>query len=284
MRTCVADYIAAMTDATLPTSSVLKRFLLTDRVALVTGAGKGIGAGIALTLAEAGADVALVARTKSDLDEVADGVRAFGRRAFVFPADLNDLSRLPVLLDAVQHEFGGLDILVNNAGGSASFPFLETRVENLEGSFHFNVSVTFELSRLAVPLLLQREGASIVNISSVAGSRAWRGGLVHGTMKAAISHMTQLMAADLAPRIRVNAVLPGAVETAALKRFLDALDPSMREGMKQRTLMRRNGHPDDIAAAVMFFVSPAASWVTGKLLEVDGAASADLVPMPIPDL
>ena len=273
-----------MTDDALNSSSVLQRFLLPDRVALVTGAGKGIGAGIALTLAEAGADVALVARTKSDLDDVADGVRAFGRRALVFPADLNDLSQLPVLLDSVQREFGGLDILVNNAGGSASFPFLETRVENLEGSFHFNVSVTFELSRLAVPMLLQRDGASIVNISSVAGSRAWRGGLVHGTMKAAISHMTQLMAADLAPRIRVNAVLPGAVETAALKRFLDALDPSMREGMKQRTLMRRNGHPDDIAAAVMFFVSPAASWVTGKLLEVDGAASADLVPMPIPDL
>ena len=273
-----------MTDAALPSASVLKRFLLTDRVALVTGAGKGIGAGIALILAEAGADVALVARTKSDLDEVAEGVRAFGRRALVFPADLNDLTRLPVLLDAVQNEFGGLDILVNNAGGSASFPFLETRVENLEGSFHFNVSVTFELSRLAVPMLLQREGASIVNISSVAGSRAWRGGLIHGTMKAAISHMTQLMAADLAPRIRVNAVLPGAVETAALKRFLDALDPSMREGMKQRTLMRRNGQPDDIAAAVLFFVSPAASWVTGKLLEVDGAASADLVPMPIADL
>jgi 7-alpha-hydroxysteroid dehydrogenase len=235
-------------------------------------------------LAEAGADVAIVARTEADLESVADGVRAHGRRALVFPADLNDLTQLPRLLEAVERDLGGLDILVNNAGGSASYPFLETRVEHLEGSFHFNVSVTFELSRLAVPLLLQREGAAIVNISSVAGSRAWRGGLVHGTMKAAISHMTQLMAADLAPRIRVNAVLPGAVETAALQRFLDALEPSMREGMKQRTLMRRNGRPDDIATAVMFFVSPAASWITGKLLEVDGAASADLVPMPIADL
>ena len=273
-----------MADDAVSTPSVLKRFLLTDRVALVTGAGKGIGAGIALMLAEAGADVALVARTQSDLDGVADGVRAFGRRALVFPADLNDLTQLPVLLDTVRTELGGLDILVNNAGGSASFPFLETRVENLEGSFHFNVSVTFELSRLAVPLLLERDGASIVNISSVAGSRAWRGGLVHGTMKAAISHMTQLMAADLAPRIRVNAVLPGAVETDALRRFLDALDPSMRELMRERTLMRRNGRPEDIAAAVMFFASPAASWVTGKLLEVDGSASPDLVPMPIPDL
>jgi 7-alpha-hydroxysteroid dehydrogenase len=273
-----------MVDDSLSSPSALRNFLLTDRVALVTGAGKGIGAGIALLLAEAGADVTLVARTQSDLEEVAEGVRRFGRRALVFPADVNDLTRLPVLVDAVKSELGGLDILVNNAGGSPSFPFLETRVENLEGSFHFNVSVTFELSRLAVPLLLERDGASIVNISSVAGSRAWRGGLVHGTIKAAISHMTQLMAADLAPRIRVNAVLPGAVETAALKRFLAALDPAMREQMKQRTLMRRNGRPEDIAAAVMFFASPAASWVTGKLLEVDGSSSPDLVPMPIPDL
>jgi 7-alpha-hydroxysteroid dehydrogenase len=273
-----------MTDRATDDSRILQRFLLTDRVALVTGAGKGIGAGIARMLAEAGADVAIVARTKSDLDSVAEDVRALGRRVLVYPADLNDLTQLPRVLEAVERELGGLDILINNAGGSASYPFLDTRVEHLEGSFHFNVSVTFELSRLAVPLLLQREGASIVNISSVAGSRAWRGGLVHGTMKAAISHMTQLMAADLAPRIRVNAVLPGAVETAALKRFLDALDPSMREGMKQRTLMRRNGQPDDIATAVLYFVSPAASWVTGKLLEVDGAASADLVPMPIADL
>jgi 7-alpha-hydroxysteroid dehydrogenase len=279
-----SDYIADMTDDATAGTRVLQRFLLTDRVALVSGAGKGIGAGIALMLAEAGADVAIVARTKDDLDAVADQVRALGRRALVHPADLNDLAELPRLLDAVDREFGRLDILVNNAGGSASYPFLDTRVEHLENSFHFNVSVTFELSRLAVPRLLQRDGASIVNISSVAGHRAWRGGLVHGTMKAAISHMTQLMAADLAPRIRVNAVLPGAVETAALKRFLDALDPSMREGMYQRTLMRRNGQPDDIAAAVMFFVSPAASWITGKLLEVDGAAGPDLVPMPIADL
>src|SRR4030095_10535558 len=102
-----------MADDAVSTASVLKRFLLTDRVALVTGAGKGIGAGIALMLAEAGADVALVARTQSDLDGVAAGVRAFGRRALVFPADLNDLTQLPVLLERVRTELGGLDILVN---------------------------------------------------------------------------------------------------------------------------------------------------------------------------
>ena len=179
-----------------------QQFLMTDKVAIVTGAGKGIGAGIAIGLAEAGADVAIVARTRTDLDQVADQVRRRGRRALVLPADLNNLGMLPDLVESVAATFGGLDVVVNNAGGSQSFPFLNTTIENLESSFHFNVSATFELSRLAVPHLLRRGGGSIVNISSVAGSRTTRGGLTHGTIKAAISHLTRMMAMDLAPRVR----------------------------------------------------------------------------------
>ena len=147
------------------------QFLLTDKIAIVTGAGKGIGAGIAIGLAEAGADVALVARTRTDLDRVADQIRQRGRRALVLPADLNNLGMLPDLVESVVATFGGLDVVVNNTGGSQSFPFLDTTIENLEASFHFNVSATFELSRLAVPHLLRHGGGSIVNISSVAGSR-----------------------------------------------------------------------------------------------------------------
>lgn len=263
---------------------VLDRFRLTDKVAVVTGAGKGIGAEIARALAEAGADVAVVARTADDLEEVAAAIRALGRRALVFAADLNDLDALPVLLDRVVTELGGLDIVVNNAGGSTSYPFLDTRVEHLEGSFHFNISVPFELSRLAVPLLLERGGGSIINISSVAGSKTTRGGLVHGTMKAAMTHMTKMMAQDLAPRVRVNAVLPGAIETAALSRLLARMDPSVRATMIERTPMRRNGRPDDIAPMVVYLASPAAEWVTGKCYDIDGNASADLIPKSIPDL
>jgi 7-alpha-hydroxysteroid dehydrogenase len=275
------------TDLSTDHVPVLDRFRLTDKVAVVTGAGKGIGAAIAVSLAEAGADVAIVARTEPDLEEVAAAVRAVGRRALVFPADLNDLSVLPTLLERIVTELGGLDIVVNNAGGSTSYPFLDTRVEHLEGSFHFNISATFELSRLAVPLLLARGGGSIINVSSVAGTKTTRGGLVHGTMKAATSHMTKMMAQDLAPRIRVNAVLPvlpGAIETAALARLLGRLDPSVRETMIERTPMRRNGAPDDIAPMVVYLASPAASWITGKLYDIDGNAAADLIPKNIPDL
>jgi 7-alpha-hydroxysteroid dehydrogenase len=261
-----------------------QQFLLTDKVAIVTGAGKGIGAGIAVGLAEAGADVAIVARTRTDLDHVADQIRRRGRRALVLPADMNKLGMLPDLVESVAATLGGLDIVVNNAGGSQSFPFLATTIENLEASFHFNVSATFELSRLAVPHLLRRGGGSIVNISSVAGSRTTRGGLTHGTIKAAISHLTRMMAMDLAPRVRVNAVLPGAIETDALQRYLDGQSDDVRSVMVERTPMRRNGVPMDVAAAVLYLASPAASWVTGKLLEVDGNASADLIPKSLPDL
>ena len=261
-----------------------QQFLLTDKVAIVTGAGKGIGAGIAVGLAEAGADVAIVARTRRDLDQVAREIRRRGRRALVLPADMNDLAMLPDLVESVVATFGGLDVVVNNAGGSQSFPFLDTTIENLEASFHFNVSATFELSRLTVPHLLRRDGGSIVNISSVAGSRTTRGGLTHGTIKAAVSHLTRMMAMDLAPRVRVNAVLPGAIETEALRRYLDVQSEDSRRVMVERTPMRRNGVPTDVAAAVLYLASPAASWVTGKLLEVDGNASADLIPKSLPDL
>jgi len=260
------------------------RFGVEGRVAIVTGGGKGIGAATAVALAGAGADVLLVARTPADLDEVAERVVATGRRCETLAGDVNDTAVLATAVDRAVATFGHLDIVVNNAGGSMSRPFLATTVGQLERAFHFNVSVPFELSRLAVPHLLEREGASIVNISSIAGRQAVRGGMTHSLTKAAESQLTRLMAAELAPRIRVNAVLPGAVETEALADYLDAFGPDVRDAMRHRTLLRRNGTPDDIAAAVVFLASPAASWITGKLLEVDGGAEENLIPHDLPDL
>jgi 7-alpha-hydroxysteroid dehydrogenase len=267
--------------------STLDRFRLTDRVAIITGAGKGIGAAIALAFAEAGADVALLARTVADLDGVAEGVREHGRRAVVIPTDVIELEQLEAAVERTVNELGGLDIVVNNAGGAVPAPFMDTRAEHLEWAFHFNVASPVELSRLAVPHLLARGGGSILNIGSMAGAHTSRGYLAYGTAKAALAHATKLMASDLAPRIRVNAILPGAVETWALNWYIGYMKDKgtpVHETMVDRTLLQRNGTPEDIAAAALYLCSDAASWVTGKLLEVDGGWSFELLPRTIPDL
>ena len=266
---------------------VLERFRMNDRVAIVTGAGKGIGAAIAVAFAEAGADVAILARTESDLDAVAAAIGEHGRRALPIPTDVNDLAALQAAVARTVEELGGLDAVVNNAGGWIPTPFLETNVPDLEASFHFNVSSPFELTRLAVPHLLARGGGAILNIGSMAGVHTPRGFVPYGTVKAAMHHMTTLMAADLAPKIRVNAIAPGAVETDALAMYLnwlDTKDPTIREEMLAKTHLQRNGTAEDIAAAALYLCSDAASWVTGKVLEVDGGYSFELLRRSIPDL
>jgi 7-alpha-hydroxysteroid dehydrogenase len=262
---------------------VFDSFRLDGKVAIVTGAGKGIGAGVALTLAQAGADVAISARTKSDLDGVAEQIRAAGRRALVHPADVMNYAELGTLVDATVAEFGGLDIVVNNAGGSNAKAFSLTTVEDLEWCFKFNVSTAFEMTRLAVPHMLARGGGSIVNITSVSGHKAVRGSVTYATAKGAMSHMTRNIAADLAPKIRVNAVAPGAIETDSLAGWLDQFG-EVREQMIERTYMRRNGRVSDIALACLYLASPASAWVTGKILEVDGMAQHELIDKNIPDL
>lgn len=262
---------------------MLERFRLDGKVAIVTGAGRGIGAAIAATYAEAGADVVLTARTASALEDVAVVVRNHGRRALVAPGDVNDLDFLADLVDRTVTDLDRLDLVVNNAGGSVSQPTLDTEPRTLEASFHFNVSAPLELVRHATPHMLERGGA-VVNIGSVAGINANRGSLTHSVTKAALGQMTRVMASDLAPRVRVNAVLPGAIETEALRWWLDQKASGARATMIANTPMRRNGTPDDVAAAVLYLSSPAAAWVTGKLIEVDGGALGAVLPNELPDL
>lgn len=267
--------------------TLLDRFRLDGKVVIVTGAGKGIGAAIALAFADAGADVALLARTKSDLDAVADQVRERGRRAAVIPTDTIELGQLEPAVEQTVRELGGVDVVVNNAGGAVPAPFMDTRAEHMEWAFHFNVTSPVELSRLCVPRLLERGGGTILNIGSMAGAHTSRGYIAYGTAKAALAHATKLMASDLAPRIRVNAILPGAVETWALNWYLGYMEDQgtpVRDTMIERTLLQRNGTPEDVATAALYLCSDAGSWVTGKLLEVDGGWTFELLPRRIEDL
>jgi 7-alpha-hydroxysteroid dehydrogenase len=261
---------------------ILDRFRLDDQVAIVTGAGRGIGAAIAVAFAEAGADVALVARTQSQLDEVAAQIEKAGRRALVLPADVSDTDGLGSLVDRTVRELGGLQIVVNNAGGSNPRAFLDTSERMFERAFHFNVTTAFALSKLATPHVLAAGGGAIVNISSTMGRVRDRGFAAYGTAKAALAHLTRLMAADLAPRIRVNAIAVGSVATSALEVVLD--DEHLRTEMINKTPLRRLGQPEDIAAAALYLASPAGDFVTGKVFEVDGGLEQSNLDLHLPDL
>ena len=265
--------------------TILDRFAVTDQVAVVTGAGRGIGAATAVAFAEAGADVVVSARTGSQLEAVADRVRAAGRRALVVPADLSDTAAVAALAQAAYAEFGRLDTVVNNVGGTVPNAFLDTDVAYLEEAFHFNVSTAHALSRAAVPLMLKGpDGAqkSIVNISSMMGRASGRGYLAYGTAKAALAHWARLAAADLAPRIRVNGIFVGSVMTSALE-FVAGV-PELMQQMETRTPLGRVGEAEDVAAAALYLGSRAGQYVTGKMLEVDGGIQEPNLDLGLPDL
>ena len=261
---------------------MLERFRLDDRVAVVTGAGRGIGAATARALAEAGADVVLASRTASQLEEVAADVRGCGRRALVVPTDVSDTDNLVALVDATIEELGRIDIVVNNAGGTPPRPFLDTSPGYLERAFHFNTTTAFVLSKAAVPHMLEQGEGAIVNISSAIGRLRDRGFSAYGTAKAALSHLTRLMAADLAPKVRVNAIAVGSVATSALETVL--VDDAIRNQMVDGTPLKRLGQPDDIALCALYLASPAASFVTGKIFEVDGGLEEANLALGLPDL
>ncbi len=261
---------------------ILDRFLVTDQVAIVTGAGRGIGAATAVALAEAGADVVLAARTESQLLEVAKQVEATGRRAHVVVADLSDLDAVAALAAAAVEAFGRLDIVVDNLGGSMPRPFEHTSPRFLAEAFSFNVVTAHALNRAAVPLMLETGGGSIVGISSIMGRVSGRGFLAYGTAKAGLAHYTRLAAQDLSPRIRVNAIAVGSVATSALEVVLD--DETMRTTMEQVTPLKRIGDPEEIAATVLYLASPAGGYVTGKVIEVDGGLEQPNLDLGLADL
>lgn len=258
---------------------ILDRFRLEGRVAVVTGAGRGIGAAIAQALAEAGADVVCAARSVGALEEVAGRIRGLGRRALVVTCDVNERAQLEALAARTLDAFGRVDVLVNNAGGAPPKPFLRTSEKAFEEAFHFNVTSAFLASRFFVPHLEKSDGAAIVNISSALSHRVEKAFVAYGTAKAALNHMTELLAFELAPRVRANAIAVGSVETEALAPFLGAGD--LRAKMEALTPMGRLGTPEDIAATALYLASPASSWVTGKIFEVDGGCVASNWPLDL---
>jgi 7-alpha-hydroxysteroid dehydrogenase len=183
------------------------------------------------------------------------------------PCDVVESTQLEGLVEAAVQEFGRIDVLVNNAGGSPPSPALQTSEKAFEAALRFNVTSAFLLSRLVLPVMQKGDGGAIVNISSAAGRLVQPNFVAYGTAKAALSFMTRQLASELAPRVRVNAIAVGAVKTSALMPFLNE---ELEQAMADLTPMARLGEVEDIALAALYLASPAASWVTGKVFEVDG--------------
>jgi 7-alpha-hydroxysteroid dehydrogenase len=258
------------------------RFRLDGQVAIVTGAGRGIGAASAVALAQAGADVLISSRTEDQLQLVAKEVEAAGRKALVVPADLSDLDAVAGLAQAAKDAFGRVDIVVNNVGGSMPRPFMDTSPRRLIEAFSWNVATAHALTRAAVPFMLEGGGGAVVGISSMMGRTSGRGYVAYGTAKAGLSHWTRLAAQDLAPKIRVNAIAVGSIATSALDIVLQ--DDGLRTEMESSTPLGRIGDPEEIAATVLFLASAAGGYVTGKVVEVDGGIEQPNLDMGLPDL
>ncbi len=253
---------------------ILDRFRIDGQVAVVTGAGKGIGRAIAIALAEAGADVALASRTQSDLDAVAAEITALGRRALPLATDATDPEALEHLASETVRQLGKLSIWVNNAGGIPdATPRYLTRTP--EDSFDAQIGLNLKAVWLGASVAARHmgeAGGAIVNISSRAafGPQVKNG--PYGAAKAAVNSLTSTLSVELAPQIRVNAVAPGPVPTENFDECMGTDTPEKREKLLAMIgiPMGRYGEPEDIAAAVVFMASPAASWVTGQCLYVTG--------------
>lgn len=258
--------------------SIFDNFRLNGKVALVTGAGKGIGAAIAKTFAEAGADVVIGARTITDLESVAREIRAMGQRALVVNTDVLEFDQLQNLADRAMEEFGRIDILVNNAGGFPPKPVSQTTAREFEEAFRFNVSTAFELSRICAPLMVESTGSGVIlNISSIAGHKPAPCFAAYGTAKGALSLLTKELAQEFAPKVRVNAIAVGSTRTDALN---TVLTPEIEQVMVDLTPMGRLGEVEDIALGALYLCTPAASYVTGEILGVNGGLERLNMPMP----
>jgi 3-oxoacyl-[acyl-carrier protein] reductase len=241
---------------------------LQDRVALVTGAGTGIGRAIAETFAREGAKVGVnYSRSREAAEEVVAGIRAAGGTAVAIGADVSEAAEVDAMVDRISREFGRLDILVNNAGWSTRIPHdqLDSLTDEIwDRTFDTNLRGTFYSVRAAVPLLRKQAGASIVNIASVAGMTGMGSSIAYAASKGAMITMNKSLARALAPQIRVNAIAPGFVRT----RFANWPASAFEQG-EAMTPLKRLGTVEEIAALALYLVADAVS-TTGETIIVDG--------------
>ena len=248
------------------------------KVALVTGAGTGIGRAVCVRLAEEGADVVVTSQTPRNVEETCRlAEEASGRAPLGIPLDIGERASVDDVVGQVVERFGRIDILSNNAGIELAHgpPLTETTDEEWERIFRVNVTGMFYACRAAIPHM--PDGSSIVNMASINSFIAWENDAPYTATKGAVLQLTRALALELAPRaIRVNAVCPGVIDTPLTTSFLDlASDPeALRTEYAAASPLGRMGTPEEVANCVLFLASDESSFVTGSALVVDGATTA----------
>jgi NAD(P)-dependent dehydrogenase (short-subunit alcohol dehydrogenase family) len=250
----------------------MSRFDLSGRVAIVTGGSEGIGKGIAFGLAQAGARIVVAARRQELIAQAVEELNQAGAEAIGLQTDVTNASDVRNMAAKTLEKYGRIDILVNNAGGSkgSNFnrgPLLELTEDDLDGAVALNVRSVFLCCKAVVPVMMEQKRGSIVNISSIAGLEAYKDYGFYGATKAAVNNLTGNMAIEWAPYVRVNAVLPGHIETP---RTSELRSPERLAQHISKIAMGRMGTPEDIAGAVVYLASDAAEWTTGETIRING--------------
>jgi NAD(P)-dependent dehydrogenase (short-subunit alcohol dehydrogenase family) len=247
--------------------SILEKFRLDGQVALITGASHGMGEGMAVAFAEAGADVAIAARSIDDLERVAGRVREFGRRALVVPTDVADLRAVQPMVDRTLEEFGQIDILGNVAGVSFRKNILDCDLFDWNYVMDIQLRSVFFVSQAVAPIMIRQKRGNILNIASMNSYRGFQGLSLYGLAKAAVLQLTKTMAVEWAEHnIRVNGIAPGWIDTPLLANMQQA----RKDWVLEHTPQHRMGSSEDIAALALYLAAPASDFVTGQTYICDG--------------
>ena len=248
-------------------------FSLNNKVALITGASKGIGEAIAMTFAANGASVVINSRKQDELDKVSEKIQSAGGQCFGFAANTGEATGLKKLVEVTVEKYGGLDIVVNNAAANPAFgPVVQTEQWAYDKIMDVNVKAPFELCKLAYPHLKQRGGGSVINMSSIASERPDSGLGIYSVSKAALNMLTKVMAKEWGrDNIRVNAICPGLIKT----KFSQALweDETIFKKFMKMVPMGRMGTVDEIAALALYLASDASGYCTGTMFFADGGTT-----------